>query len=188
MFLTLAAHDVGRIFDNATKTGDSPSRSRDIILNNDGFLGLFLHLGVVMSSFTQFVFWLLSYIDREMILPETVAMPAFLNHMLHTFPLFFVLVAVNIFASNFPNTREERNCRTIAWTGVIKFVGFVAFVYLTLIWILFEVRGVCRPYPFMFSFSRVDYIIFSSCALLFSFILCYICSFIEIKIKNLNIL
>lgn len=140
-----------------------------------------------MSSFTQFVFWLLSYIDREMILPETVAMPAFLNHMLHTFPLFFVLVAVNIFASNFPNIREERNCRTIAWTGV-KFVGFVAFVYLTLIWILFEVRGVCRPYPFMFSFSRVDYIIFSSCALLFSFILCYICSFIEIKIKNLNIL
>jgi hypothetical protein len=31
MFLTIAAHDVGRIFDNATKTGDSPSRSRDII-------------------------------------------------------------------------------------------------------------------------------------------------------------
>ena len=187
MFLALVAHDVGKIFDNqATKHGDSSTRMLHIVLNNEDFLGLFLHLAIVMSSFTQFAFWLLFYIDREMILPETAGMPSSLNHMLHTFPLFLALVAANVFASNFPNAKEERNCKTIAHTG-IKFVGSVAFVYLTFTWIVFEVKGVW-PYPFMFSFSRLDYFIFSLCSFFVSFILCYLCSFLETKIKNVTIL
>ena len=188
MFLTLAAHDVARLLDFklAKKTLDSSKSIPDIILTSEGFLGLFLHLAVVMSSFTQIVFWLLFYIDREMILPDTVGLPSLLNHMLHTFPLFLALAAVNIFASNFPNTREERYCKTIAKSGV-QIVAFVGFAYLTLIWILFEIKGVW-PYPFMFSFSRVDYAIFSVCSFLFSFMLCYICSLIEIRIKNIKVL
>lgn len=189
MFLTLAAHDVTRLLDLklAKKTLDSSSKSiADIVLTSEGFLGLFLHLAVVMSSFTQVVFWLLFHIDREMILPDTVGLPSLLNHMLHTFPLFLALAAVNIFASNFPNTKEERYCKTMAKTGV-QIVAFAGFAYLTFIWILFEIKGVW-PYRFMFSFSRVDYVIFSVCSFLFSFMLCYICSLIEIRIKNIKVL
>ena len=186
LFLALTAHDAGRIFDNqATKHGDSPIRSLGIILNNEGFLGLFLHLAIVMSSFNQFGFWLLFYIDRELILPETAPVPSSHNHMMHTIPLFLTLFAVNVFASNFPNAKQEKSCRTIARAGV-KLVGLVSFVYLTFIWILFELRGIW-PYLFMFSFTRFDYFIFALCSFIISLILCYVCSFVETKIKNVNI-
>ena len=188
MFLALSACDTGKIFNNlATKDGDSSRRS-SIVLENEGFLtvlGLFLHVSIVMSVLTQFVFWLLFYIDGEMILPEAAEMPSSLNHMMHTFPLFLALLTVNTFASNFPSAREERSCRAIARTGV-KFIGFVVFAYLTLIWILFELKGVW-PYPFMFSYSRVDYFIFSLCFFGLTIILSYLCSFIETKVKNIKI-
>lgn len=187
MFLTLAAHDARRIFnDQTTKHRNSSSRNVDFALNNVEFLGIFIHLAIVMSSFTQFVFWLLFYIDREMILPETAGIPSSLNHMLHTLPLFLALVAVHLFAKNFPSTKDERHFQTVAQAGV-KLVSFVALVYLIYTWILFEVKGVW-PYPFMFSFSRIDYIMFSSCAFLFSLTLCCVCSFVEDKIKNISIL
>ena len=185
MFFTLAAHDAGQIF-ASTNLGERSTRSLDIVLNNEGFYGLFLHLAIVMSSFNQIGFWLLFCIDREIILPESVGVSSSHNHMLHTIPLLLALIAVNIFAGNFPNAKEERNCRTISQTGV-KLVGLVAFVYLTFIWILFELKNVW-PYRFMFSFKRLDYFIFSFFSFLFSFLLSYICSFIETKLKNVRIL
>ena len=122
-----------------------------------------------MSSFTQFAFCLLFYIGREIILPDTLGLSSFLNHMLHTFPLF-------------PNTREERYCKkTVAKVG-LHFVAFIGFAYLT--WI--EIKGVW-PYHFLFSFSRVEYVMFSECSFLLSFMLRYICSFVEIRIKNIKL-
>ena len=185
MFLALAAHDARQIFSSA-KHGETSTRSLDNVLNKENFFGLFLHLSIVTSSFNQLGFWFLFYIDREMILPESVGVPPSHNHMLHSIPLFLALIAVNIFTSNFPTAKEERNCRTISQTG-LKSVGVVAFVYLTFIWIVFELRSVW-PYRFMFSFTRLDYFIFSLCFFLISFVLCYICSFIETKIKNVKIL
>ena len=184
MYLTLAAHDARQIFSTA-KHGETSARSFDV-LNNESFFGLFLHLSVVMSSFNQLGFWFLFYIDREMILPASVGVPPSHNHMLHSIPLFLALIAVNIFTSNFPNAKEERNCRSISQTG-IKAVCLLTFLYLTFIWIVFELKGVW-PYRFMFSFTRLDYFIFTFSSFLVSFLLCYICSFIETKIKNVKIL
>ena len=141
MFLTLAARDLARLLDlkMKNKTLDSFSKSTP---------------DIVMSSFTQFEFWLLFYIDREMILPDRLGLSSFLNHMLHTFPLV-------------PNTRKERYSKTVAKAGV-QFIAFIGFACLT--WI--EIKGVW-PYPFMFSFSRVEYVMFSVCYFLLSFMLCY---------------
>ena len=185
MFLILAAHDAGTIFDNIRKTCFTLLQSIYLIdiSKIEEFLGLFLHLAVVMSFYTQFTFWILFYIDRELILPEIVGVPSTVNHMLHTFPLFLDLIAINIFSYNFPSIKEEKYSRTITQAAGAKFVGLVAFVYLTLIWILFEVKGVW-PYPFMFSYTRVEYLIFSLFSFLLSLILCLICSFIEVKIKS----
>ena len=185
MFLTLAAYDARQIF-STTKHGETSTRSLDNVLNNESFFGLFLHLAIVMSSFNQLGFWFLFYIDREMILPASVGVPPSHIHMLHSIPLFLALIAVNIFTSNFPNTKEERNCRTISQNG-IKTVCLVVFVYFMFLWIVFELKGVW-PYRFMFSFTRLDYFIFTLCSFLISFVLCYICSFIETKIKNFKIL
>ena len=171
MFVTLAARDLARLQDRKlkNKTLDRFSKTTpDIVLTSKGFLDLFLHFAVVMSSFTQFAFCLLFYIDCEMILPDRLGLSSFLNHMLHTFPLF-------------PNTREERYCKTVAKAG-LQFIAFIGFAYLT--WI--EIKGVW-PYPFMFSFSRVEYVMFSVCSFLLSFMLCYICSLVEIRIKNIKL-
>lgn len=187
VFLALAAHDVGRIYNEyVTKHGDIGSTRMDIFVNNEDFLRLFLHLALVMSSYTQCLFWLLFYIDREMILPEAAGIPSSLNHMMHTLPFFFALIAIIVFTKNFPNVKEEKKYRNIAQADV-KLVGLVVFAYLAFIWILFEVKGVW-PYPFMFSFSRLDYCIFCLCVFLLFFVLCHICSFFKVKIKNLQIL
>lgn len=181
MFICLTAYDATRLFSGSRiskYTEDSQSvRSFETSHHTDVLLGLLIHLAIVMSSFNQFGFWILFYVDREMILPESTGLPRSLNHMLHTFPLLLALFTRYIFVSNFPNVKADRLARTVS-QAASKLITFILFAYLTLIWILFELKGVW-PYLFMFSFKRFEYLIFCLASFLFSFILCYICSFVK---------
>lgn len=194
MNVMLAVHDVSVLFQLRPKHDiDSKRRNGkhddtkivESFLSEDVFLGLLLHLALVMSSFTQFVFWLLYLINRELILPESTNFPSFLNHMLHTFPLPLAVLALIIFSSNFPNAKKESHCRAVSVAGM-KLMCFVGFAYLVVTMVIFELKGIW-PYPFMFSFSRMEFLAFSLLVFLFTIALCYAWALLEFKFKNLRV-
>lgn len=195
MNIVLAAHDVFVMFsfpkyisDNRYQNGNEKGANPDIakgFFSREVLLGLLLHLAIVMSAFTQLVFWMLYHFDRELILPESTNFPSFLNHMLHTFPLLLAILALFVFSLNFPSAKRESQCRTISVAGR-KLANFVAFAYFVVTLVVFELKG-SWPYPFMFSFTRVEFLAFSSVVFAFANALCYVCSLLEFRIKNLNI-
>lgn len=193
MNLVLAFHDVLDLLLRNDGDERHQNSKRDNInpkvvegfLSREIFFGLLLHLAIIMSSFTQFVFWLIYSIDREMILPEATDFPVFLNHMLHTFPLPLAVLALVVFSTNFPNSKKESQCRAVSGVG-IKLVCFVGFAYLVTTLVIFELKGIW-PYPFMFSFTRMDFFVFSLFVFLFAIVLCYTWASLEFKIKNLKV-
>lgn len=194
MNLVLAFHDVLDLLSRNDRDSERHQNSKrentnskvvEGILSRDIFFGLLLHLAIIMSSFTQFVFWMIYFIDREMILPESTNFPSVLNHMLHTFPLPLAVLALVVFSTNFPNSKKENQCRAVSVAG-LKLVCFVGFAYLVTTLVIFELKGIW-PYPFMFSFTRIDFLVFSLIFFLSAIVLCYIWASLEFKIKNLKV-
>ena len=138
-------------------------------LISDGF-----HLAFVMSVATVGIFWTLYTLNPENMVPKTMHYPAALNHIHHTLPLVVAVVEFMV------RTRAE--LLNGFWTRKLFLICAIPVAYLAFTAYVKYSRG-NWPYPFMASWSFVEFSTFFGFAQALAVVLHYL---VYLCIKNLK--
>jgi len=133
----------------------------------DRFVSLNFHLALIMSVATVSLFWSIYALDPENMIPKNFYYPPVLNHLQHTVPGVIVLSELLL-------VRSPEGTLNSYWGSKFVAVCLTPIAYLSFTALKFKIQGTW-PYPFMSSWTFVEFGVFyvaaSLLALLFHYII-----------------